>query len=126
VNLNVLDVRSNKLTLESLPAELGRLVNLKKLFFSNNLLVALPPEIGNMQGLKVIPSLSPVPLLPYQYTYSQQELEVANNGLTSLPSELGNLIALEKINLSGIQYLSLLYRSPRSQIRFLLLFPFIF
>ena len=45
VNLNVLDVRNNKLTLESLPAELGRLVNLKKLFFSNNLLVALPPEI---------------------------------------------------------------------------------
>jgi Leucine-rich repeat (LRR) protein len=54
VNLNVLDVRNNKLSLENLPAEIGRLVNLKKLFFSNNILSALPPEIGNMQGLKVL------------------------------------------------------------------------
>jgi Leucine-rich repeat (LRR) protein len=78
-------LNNNKLSL--LPAEIGNLINLKKLCLHNNKLSLLPAEIGNLINL--------------------QELYLINNQLTSLPAEFGNLINLEISSLSNNKLMKL-------------------
>jgi Leucine-rich repeat (LRR) protein len=65
----------------SIPAEIGNLINLKKLEIGYNNLKTLPAEIGKLTNLK--------------------SLTLWNNNLSSIPAEIGNLKNLEKLDLPG-------------------------
>jgi len=73
--------------LSSLPAEIGKLVNLHTLYVDNNQLSSLPAEIGNLVNLK--------------YLY------LSNNQLSSLQSEIGELVNLQYLYLHNNQLSSL-------------------
>lgn len=69
--------------LPSLPPEIGKLANLKKLILNENRLTTVPPEIGNLKNLEV--------------------LSLWGNQLTSLPPEIGQLSNLWHLHLGGNQ-----------------------
>lgn len=67
--------------LDTLPSEVGNLINLEKLNLSDNHLTYLPCEIGKLTKLIYF--------------------ELYGNNLTSLPDEFSNLIDLQKLSLYG-------------------------
>jgi Leucine-rich repeat (LRR) protein len=69
------------------PAEIGNLINLKKLVLSRNNLTSLPSEIGRLCNL--------------------QSLILCDNSLTSLPAEIGRLCNLQELNLENNSLTSL-------------------
>ena len=69
-------------SLESLPPEVGRLTNLRRLDLGGNRLTSLPPEVGRLTNL--------------------QELDLGGNRLTSLPPEVGRLTNLRRLLLIAI------------------------
>ena len=88
--------------LTTLPAEIGKLINLQELILHNNSLTTLPSEIGNLTNLKKIylnyNNLTTLPseignLTNLQYLY------LDDNDLTSLPAEIGNLTDLDELYL---------------------------
>ena len=83
--LQQLDLENNQFS--SLPAEIGRLINLQYLHLNNNKLSNLPAEIGRLINL--------------------QQLYLYNNQLSSLPAEIGNLINLQYLSLYNNQLSSL-------------------
>jgi|GEM_PF-1207162 len=73
--------------IETLPAEIGKLHNLKSLDLSGNYLRSLPAKIGNLSNL--------------------QSLDLSSNSLDSLPSEIGKLQNLCELNLNLNESLNL-------------------
>ncbi len=67
--------------LQTLPAEIGQLVNLTELDLSHNQLTAVPPEIGQLLNLT--------------------QLDLRGNQLTAVPSEIGQLVNLTTLDLRG-------------------------
>ena len=98
----------NQLT--SLPAKIGQLTSLTYLHLHGNQLTSLPAEIGQLTSLVVLflndNELESVPVEIGQLT-SLPELHLDNNQLTSLPAEIGQLAALRELYLSGNQLTSL-------------------
>lgn len=77
--LRNVDVSHNKL--ESLPAFIGELINLKQLHVNNNQLVSLPDEIGQLKKLDI--------------------LVLQCNQLSTVPDTFVGLTALKTLNLSN-------------------------
>lgn len=77
VKLEILDLRNNLLTIESMPRQFASLVNLKKIFLANNKLESIPEECFLLKGL--------------------EELDCSNNELHSLPDAIGTLVNLKKL-----------------------------
>jgi internalin A len=67
--------------LTDLPAEIGKLTNLKDLYLNNNQLTELPPEIGKLTNLIW--------------------LSLIDNQLTELPAEIGGLTNLRRLDLDN-------------------------
>ena len=65
----------------AVPAEIGQLSSLERLYLAANQLTSLPAEIGQLTSLT--------------------ELYLQNNKLTSLPAEIGQLTSLRELNLYG-------------------------
>ena len=65
---------------EQIPKQIGVLINLKRLYLTNNRLTQLPKELGNLKNLELFNS--------------------TDNMLTKIPKELGNLINLKYLALS--------------------------
>lgn len=72
-----LDLSDHGLT--NIPAEIGKLINLRTLNLSKNSLTKLPNEIGNLLELR--------------------DLSLENNQLTSIPGSIGRLLNLEMLDL---------------------------
>ena len=81
------DLDLEGLNIESLPVEIGKLINLQYLNISGNKLSLLPPEIGNLVRL---------------HTFYLDE-----NQLTTLPPEIGNLVKLDSFSIVKNQLTSL-------------------
>ncbi|TXJ06963.1 MAG: hypothetical protein E6Q27_02780 [Aeromicrobium sp.] len=77
--VTVLDVNNRQIT--TLPASIGNLTLVKKLYADDNFVRSVPASIGRLMNLT--------------------ELNLGNNQLTSVPSELGNLGSLTRLGLSG-------------------------
>jgi leucine-rich repeat protein SHOC2 len=71
----------------AVPAEIGRLSALRKLFLGGNQLTSLPAEIGQLTSLR--------------------KLNLGSNRLMSVPAEIGQLISLEELHLGRNQLTSL-------------------
>ncbi len=69
------------LGLETLPPQIGELLNLQTLNLWHNQLASLPPQIGELRNL--------------------QTLNLQRNQLTSLPPQIGELLNLQTLNLWG-------------------------
>ena len=84
-NLRTLSLGGNNRLTGTIPAELGRLANLQRLHLNNNHLTGtIPPALGNLANLESL------------YLYENQ--------LTgTIPSDLGNLTNLESLYLNGNQ-----------------------
>ncbi|MCL4419279.1 leucine-rich repeat domain-containing protein [Patescibacteria group bacterium] len=80
VKLEILDLRNNLLTIESMPRQFASLVNLKKIYLANNKLESIPEECFLLKGL--------------------EELDCSNNELHSLPDAIGTLVNLKKLQVS--------------------------
>ena len=100
-NLTRLYLYNNRLT--SVPKELGRLKNLTILHLSGNQLTSIPKELGQLTNLRTLyldkNKLTSVPKELGQLT-NLQTLYLDENKLTSVPKELGQLKRLAKLNLS--------------------------
>ena len=98
---NVLDLSGKKL--QSLPSEIGDLINLTELNLSNNSLASLPPDIGRLTNLTIL-SLSNNKLtsLPAEIGNLEKliELFINQNNLTRFPNSFGNLKSLRTLDLS--------------------------
>ena len=117
-----LDLAGQGLT--TLPPEIGKLTQLKKLMLGRyiideddnyiasieNSLTELPPEIGQLTALETLDlsgnQLSSLPGEIGQLT-ALETLSLSGNQLSSLPGEIGQLTALETLSLSGNQLSSL-------------------
>ena len=103
-----LDLSSQEL--ESLPSEIGQLLNLTRLELYDNKLTNLPPEIGQLTNLIEF-GLSSNKLTSLPPEISQliklKTLNLSSNQLSSLPSEIGQLIELKELNLSNNKLSSL-------------------
>jgi Leucine-rich repeat (LRR) protein len=107
-NLTDLDCSDNKLI--SLPPELGNLTALEKFICSENNLTSLPPELGNLTALKWFNcSNNQLTTLPPELgkLTALMEFNCFNNQLTTLPPELGNLTALVGFDCSVNRLISL-------------------
>jgi len=103
-----LDLSSKGLT--RLPAEIGRLIELRSLDLYNNQLSSLPAEIGKLTNLQSLDlgsnQLSSLPSEFGQLT-NLRSLDLGSNQLSSLPSEFGQLTNLRSLNLRSNQLSSL-------------------
>ncbi len=75
-----LQLASNNLV-GAIPAEIGALTGMKRFSFKNNSITSIPPEIDNMTEL---------------FSFN-----LSNNPITSLPDEVSNLINLETVEISN-------------------------
>ena len=93
----------------AVPAEVGRLSALRKLYLSSNQLTSVPAEIGQLTSLEWLHldgnQLTSVPAQIGQLT-SLQALNLSCNQLTSLPAEIGQLTSLDTLDLGGNQLTS--------------------
>jgi internalin A len=107
-NLRRLNLRNNQLT--SLPAEIGQLINLREVDLNSNQLISLPTEIGQLINLTRLDlnnnQLAKLPAEAGQLN-NLRELYISNNQLTSLPAEIGKLANLRELDLKHNQLNSL-------------------
>ena len=86
----------------ALPAEVGRLTALRKLFIGDNLLTSVPAEIGQLTSLKWLNldsnQLRSVPAEIGQLR-SLEKLYLSQNHLTSVPAGMGQLTSLRELGL---------------------------
>jgi len=97
-----LDLRDKGI--KSLPVEIGRLRNLKKLYLSENQLTSVPKELGQLTNIKELyldgNQLKGVPKELGQLT-NMTKLSLDGNQLTSVPKELCKLTNLTRLSLYG-------------------------
>ncbi len=82
-DVEVLNLSNNNL-IDALPSQIGNLKNLKVLDLSNNKFTGVPSEVGQLKKLEI--------------------LKLSNNLLTGLPNEIGNLPNLKLLDVSGNNY----------------------
>jgi hypothetical protein len=103
-----LDLCGKQLT--ALPPEIGQLTGLRQLNLSSNQLTALPAEIGQLTELYRLyledNQLTELPPEIGQLT-GLRDLNLSGNQLTALPAEIGMLTALDRLYLSGNQLTAL-------------------
>lgn len=95
--------------LSFIPAEIGKLVNLRNLNLAFNPLRSLPPEIGrlkNLAELNISGSFiirSPLKTLPGSFRQLQnlKKLDMSFNTFTMIPAVIFKLQKLEELNLKG-------------------------
>ncbi|HOH21278.1 MAG TPA: CARDB domain-containing protein, partial [Anaerolineaceae bacterium] len=102
-NLQRLYFNNNQLT-DSIPPELGSLLNLQYVYFDNNQLTGgIPPELGNLSNLWVLSmshNLLSGSIPPQLGNLHISELWLSYNQLSgSIPWQLGNLSSLQRLNL---------------------------
>jgi serine/threonine protein kinase len=105
-----LDLESKLGDAVEVPAELGSLTALKRLFLSGNQLTSLPSELGVLTALtRLFLNGNQLTSLPVELgaLTALTGLGLNGNQLTSLPAELGALTALTWLNLKGNQLTSL-------------------
>ncbi len=106
--LQRLYLEGNQLT--TLPAEIGQLTQLQRLYLEGNQLTTLPAEIGqltHLQGLYLEGNqLTTLPAEIGQLTQLQR-LFLDGNQLTTLPAEIGQLTQLQRLYLEGNQLTTL-------------------
>jgi internalin A len=106
--LTYLDLSSKGLT--SVPAEIGQLINLSRLYLDNNLLTNLPAEIIRLANLSRLDlnnnRLTNLPAEIIQLT-NLRRLDLDNNQLTNLPAEIGQLNNLVTLSLNDNQLINL-------------------
>ncbi|NDE82091.1 MAG: leucine-rich repeat domain-containing protein [Chlamydiia bacterium] len=111
-------------SLNTLPAEIGRLTNLEDLNLNGNNLTKLPAAIGGLTNLRRLDlyrnQLTTIPGVIGSLT-NLQKLDLGKNRLTTIPAEIRNLRNLQKLDLSRnrlttipaelerLTYLTLLY-----------------
>lgn len=91
-SLKVLRLYGNQL--DSIPARIGELENLEKLYLGRNRLTSLPKEIGNLKKLKLLSiQYNDIETLPEEIggLESLEQLWVNQNELTYLPESIGKL-----------------------------------
>jgi leucine-rich repeat protein SHOC2 len=112
-----LDLESKLNDAVEVPAELGALTALKRLFLSGNQLTSLPAELGALTALTWLDlagnQLTSLPAELGALT-ALTGLRLRGNQLTGLPAELGALTALTRLRLDGNQLTSLPRSSGRS------------
>ena len=107
--VKAIDLKLNEL--KKMPAEIFKNQQLEMIFFNNNSLTKLPPEIGNLEYLKILDVNENFVLktVPKQIgnlknlTY----LSLNYNQLASLPKEIGNLESLTYLSLNENQFATL-------------------
>jgi internalin A len=96
--------------LDSIPAEIGKLINLKTFYLSSNQLTSLPPEIGKLSSLNTLylksNRLTSLPAEIAQLT-NLNTLYLSNNQLPNLPPGIGQLTNLSALYLSNNRLTSL-------------------
>ncbi|MDZ8104769.1 MAG: COR domain-containing protein [Nostoc sp. DedQUE12a] len=96
--------------LTTLPAEIGRLTDLRSLNLNSNQLNSLPREIGKLTNLQSLGlGSNQLSSLPSEFGQlsNLQSLDLGSNRLSSLPSEIGQLTNLRSLNLRSNQLSSL-------------------
>lgn len=95
----LVSIKFHQTNLSNLPESIGKLVHLKKLHLTDNLLSALPKSIGHLTRLETLNlfknQLSDLPKEIGNLTRIQT-LDLSHNRLTALPEEIGNLIQIQK------------------------------
>jgi Leucine-rich repeat (LRR) protein len=96
----ILDFHNKNLT--TLPAEIGNLTNLSKLYLHNNSLTSIPTIIGSLTNLTRLDlgvnNLSSIPET-IGNLINLWELNLDSNNLTSIPETIGNLSKTEELDL---------------------------
>jgi len=103
-----LDLSKNRIS--HLPPEIGELEHLKVLDISGTGLEELPPEIGKLSSLRVLKALNnKLTSLPKEIGQlkSLMKLDLHNNSLTLIPIEIGQLAQLTGLSLGYNQLSSL-------------------
>jgi GTPase SAR1 family protein len=104
------DLVLSRMEIRSLPADVGKLTKLMRLYLNNNQLSSLPVEIGKLTNLTVLNlsknHLSSLPVEMGKLT-NLRGLWVNGNQLTLLPAEIGKLTNLIVLDLSMNQLMSL-------------------
>ena len=106
VDGRVVELGLSHLGLCAVPAEIGQLTWLERLWLYNNKLTSLPAEIGQLTSLMVLVlggnQLTSVLAEIWQLA-SLRWLVLNDNQLTSVPAEIGQLTSLEGLVLGGNQ-----------------------
>lgn len=92
--------------IDELPAEIGRLTELKQLILSYNNISTLPPEIGNLKNLESLLLLrNKLTSIPVEICGLSKLtlLELSHNYITELPEEIGELSELTTLDISYCQ-----------------------
>lgn len=98
-HLRLLELKNNNM--QYLPASISKLLKLREINASNNLLVSIPSEIGDLSGLEILDvSHNYIKELPLSFGNLQKLkiFRITNNHLTNLPDRfiaLRNLTTLE-------------------------------
>ena len=104
----ILDLRYK--VIQSIPCEIGQLVNLQRLDLSRNQIQSIPSEIGQLVNLQWLDlSDNQITLIPAEISRlaNLQWLDLSCNKIRSMPSEIGKLVNLQELYLSGNQITSL-------------------
>lgn len=101
-NVVELDI-GNTINLPNIPAEIGNLINLERLYIDNMGVTSLPAEIGQLTNLTYLNlydiALTSLPIEIGQLTNLTYLNISSNNNLDSIPSEIGNLTNLVELHL---------------------------
>ena len=92
--------------LYSIPVEIGKFINLKRLMLANNNLNSLPSEIKNLKNLEVLDlGHNQFTDMPKEITSltNLKKLYLNKNPFSSLPKEIENLKNLEELELKAVR-----------------------
>lgn len=105
--LQVLDLSGNKLT--ELPADFGRLKNLRILFCSDNLFTSLPEVLADCPLLDIVGfkanRIAHIP--PQSLNANIRWLILTDNRITDIPVQIGNCLRMQKLMLAGNRLITL-------------------